>query len=64
MDEVTQEGTAMLAHGTTNREAWLLHRRLGYPSNGYLHLLFPKLFPLNKTLECETCVLAKSHRQT
>ena len=54
----------MLAHGTTDREAWLWHRRLGHPSVGYLHILFPKLFPFNKTLNCETCVLAKSHRHT
>ncbi|KAL9994189.1 putative RNA-directed DNA polymerase [Helianthus debilis subsp. tardiflorus] len=54
----------MLAHGTMNREAWLWHRRLGHPSIGYLHLLFPKLFPSNKPLNCETCVLAKSHRHT
>ncbi|KAJ0503054.1 putative RNA-directed DNA polymerase [Helianthus annuus] len=54
----------MLAHGTMGREAWLWHRRLGHPSIGYLHLLFPKLFPSNKPLTCETCVLAKSHRHT
>ncbi|KAJ0476142.1 putative RNA-directed DNA polymerase [Helianthus annuus] len=54
----------MLAHGTTNREAWLWHRRLGHPSSGYLHLLFPKLFSSNKSLNRETCVLAKSHRHT
>ena len=64
MDEVTQQGTVMLAHGTTNREAWLWHRRLGHPSAGYLHLLFPNLFSSNKSLNCETCILAKSHRQT
>ncbi|KAJ0455579.1 putative RNA-directed DNA polymerase [Helianthus annuus] len=54
----------MLAHGTTNREAWLWHRRLGHPSLSYLHILFPKLFPLNKPLKCETCILAKSHRHS
>ncbi|KAJ0589411.1 putative RNA-directed DNA polymerase [Helianthus annuus] len=64
VEEVTRHGTVMLAHGTTDREAWLWHRRLGHPSVGYLHILFPKLFPLNKTLNCETCVLAKSHRHT
>ncbi|KAK1418160.1 hypothetical protein QVD17_27299 [Tagetes erecta] len=64
VDEVTQHGTVMLAHGTTTREAWLWHRRLGHPSIGYMHLLFPKLFSSNKPLNCETCVLAKSHRHT
>ncbi|KAI3686464.1 hypothetical protein L1987_80142 [Smallanthus sonchifolius] len=34
VDEVTQQDTVMLAHGTTNREAWLWHRRLGHPSIG------------------------------
>ncbi|KAJ0927704.1 putative RNA-directed DNA polymerase [Helianthus annuus] len=64
VEEVTQHGTVMLAHGSMDREAWLWHRRLGHPSIGYLHLLFPKLFPYNKPLNCETCVLAKSHRHT
>ncbi|KAJ0939814.1 putative NAD(P)H-quinone oxidoreductase subunit M, GAG-pre-integrase domain-containing protein [Helianthus annuus] len=40
VDEVTQQGTVMLAHGTDNREAWLWHRRLGHPSHGYSHLCF------------------------
>nr|GEX44965.1 putative ribonuclease H-like domain-containing protein [Tanacetum cinerariifolium] len=37
----------MLSHGTTEREAWLWHRRPRHPSTGYLHALFPKLFPSN-----------------
>ncbi|KAM0046330.1 putative GAG-pre-integrase domain-containing protein [Helianthus debilis subsp. tardiflorus] len=52
----------MLAHGTKSREAWLWHRRLGHPSAGHLHLLLPELFPSNCTLDCETCALAKSHK--
>nr|GEZ96749.1 putative reverse transcriptase, RNA-dependent DNA polymerase [Tanacetum cinerariifolium] len=32
VDEVVQSGTVMLAHGTTEREAWLWHRRLGHLS--------------------------------
>nr|GEW46152.1 putative reverse transcriptase, RNA-dependent DNA polymerase [Tanacetum cinerariifolium] len=47
VDEVTQNGVVMLSYGTAEREAWLWHRRLGHPSNGYLHVLFPKLFPSN-----------------
>ncbi|CAH1453527.1 unnamed protein product [Lactuca virosa] len=64
VDEVTRQGTVMLAHGSTDREAWLWHRRLGHSSSGYLHHLFPELFPTNKVLNCETCFLAKSHRHT
>lgn len=64
MDEVTQHGTVMLVHGTPSREAWVWHKRLGHPSTGYLHLLFPKIFPSNNVLVCETCVHDKSHRQT
>ncbi|GJV35730.1 retrovirus-related pol polyprotein from transposon TNT 1-94 [Tanacetum coccineum] len=64
VDELTTSGTVMLANGTSEREAWLWHRRLGHPSGSYLHTLFPKLFPLNKPISCETCILAKSHRQT
>ncbi|XP_047960213.1 uncharacterized protein LOC125205368 [Salvia hispanica] len=64
VDEFAQQGgTAMLAHGSANREAWLWHRRLGHPSSGYLKLLFPK-FSHFKDITCESCVLAKSHRQS
>jgi len=60
VEEVTQHSTVMLAHGTTNREAWLWHRRLGHPSTGYLHLVFPKLIPSNKPINCEICLGKKS----
>ncbi|XP_076926353.1 uncharacterized protein LOC143589490 [Bidens hawaiensis] len=36
VDEVTQQGTVMLAHGTVDREAWLWHIRLGHPSNTFI----------------------------
>ncbi|XP_071718917.1 uncharacterized protein [Rutidosis leptorrhynchoides] len=64
VDEVSQQGTVSLAHGTPTREAWLWHRRLGHPSAGYLHALIPSLFLSNVVLNCETCILAKSHRRT
>ncbi|XP_071687259.1 uncharacterized protein [Rutidosis leptorrhynchoides] len=64
IDEFSQRGTVLLAHGTPTREAWLWHRRLGHPSVGYLRFLFPSLFPSNVNLCCETCILAKSHRST
>ncbi|KAJ0927357.1 putative GAG-pre-integrase domain-containing protein [Helianthus annuus] len=43
VEEVTRHGTVMLAHGTTDREAWLWHRRLGHPS-GYIVLNRPWAF--------------------
>ena len=64
VDEVVQPGTAMLAHGTVDRQLWLWHRRLGHPSLGYLKSLFPQFSKYNKPFSCETCILAKSHRKT
>ena len=63
VDEVNQQGSAMLAHGTVNRQIWLWHRRLGHPSSQYLKKLFPNFFAHVHHLSCETCVLAKSHRK-
>nr|GFB02979.1 putative ribonuclease H-like domain-containing protein [Tanacetum cinerariifolium] len=67
VDEVVQSGTVMLAYGTTEREAWLWHRRLGHPSVSYLHTLFPDLFPLNKprygvNKKGYRCYSPKTHR--
>ncbi|CAA0818853.1 cysteine-rich RLK (RECEPTOR-like protein kinase) 8 [Striga hermonthica] len=45
VEEVTQPGVAALAHGSSERQAWLWHRRLGHPSVGYLRSLFPHVFP-------------------
>ena len=63
VDEIAQTGRAMLAHGSSERDLWLWHMRLGHPSSGYLNILFPHLFK-NLVFECETCILAKNHRQT
>src|SRR5207249_4767408 len=62
VDEVAQQGTAALAHGTAGRQRWLWHRRLGHPSVGYLRLLFPQFFKHETSLSCETCILSKSHK--
>nr|GEZ27512.1 putative ribonuclease H-like domain-containing protein [Tanacetum cinerariifolium] len=58
VDEVTQSGIVMLAHGTIEREAWLWHRRLGHPSASYLHTLFPELFP---NVIVDDCTRPQSH---
>lgn len=46
------------------RDIWLWHLRLGHPSFSYLKILFPKLFVglSERSFQCETCILAKSHR--
>nr|GEU51644.1 hypothetical protein [Tanacetum cinerariifolium] len=33
VDKVTTNGTVILTHGTSEREAWLWHRRMGHPSD-------------------------------
>ena len=50
--------------GTPTQQLWTWHRRLGHPSLGYLKLLFPSLRSCNLSLDCETCVLAKSHKHS
>ncbi|CAL8167744.1 unnamed protein product [Prunus armeniaca] len=47
-----------------HRRIWLLHYRFGHASFGYLQHLFPALFSgVNESdFQCETCILAKSHR--
>ena len=64
MDEIVQQSTALLTHEPTTRKAWLLHRRLGHPSIGYLKLMFPKIASSVHLFNCETCHLAKSHRHS
>ena len=47
-----------------NQKLWIWHRRLGHPSLGYLKRLFPSLSGCTVSLDCETCVLAKSHKHS
>ncbi|CAL8996783.1 unnamed protein product [Prunus brigantina] len=53
-------------HSSTwkDQQLWLWHRRLGHPSFGYMKHLFPDLFSSAGTtdFQCDTCILAKSHR--
>lgn len=46
------------------QQIWLLHHCLGHPSFSYVRLLFPYLFQglVDSQFQCETWVLAKSHR--
>lgn len=50
--------------GVKEKGLWLWHHRLGHPSFTYMKLLFPDLFSKlnNFDFQCETCILAKSHR--
>ena len=64
VDETTQKGQALLARGSSDQLFWLWHRRLGHPSLAYLNFLFPSVKNKMLTLDCETCVLAKSHRHS
>ena len=64
VDEVIQNSGAMLAHGSPTHQLRTWHRRLGHPSLGYLKRLFPSLNNCTTSLDCETCVLAKSHKHS
>ena len=61
VDEAIQKGHTLLAHGFPNHQLRTWHRRLGHPSLGYLKRLFPSLAKSTVVLDCEACVLAKSH---
>lgn len=65
VDEMTQQGHNMLAHGTVAQQLWLWQRRLVHPSFGYLKSLCSSFFNNNPTIPpCETCILPKQHRTT
>ena len=36
VDEATQKGHTLLAHGSSDHQLWMSCRRLGHPSLGYL----------------------------
>ena len=54
----------MLTRGSLDHHLWLWHRRLGNPSLAYLKHLFPSFRHTNMSLDCETRVLAKSHKHS
>ena len=62
VDATTQHSQAMLTRGSTDYQLRIWHRRLGHPSLVYLKVLFPSLKSSTTSLDCETCVLAKSHK--
>ena len=64
VDKMAQHGVAMLTHGSTESQGQLWHRRLGHPSIGYLRMLLPKLASTQFSFQCDTCFLAKSHKQS
>ena len=58
-------GGAHLTNGSYEQQIWLWHHRLGHPSLTNMKHLFPTLFTtlLPGDFHCETCILAKSHKQ-
>ena len=64
MDKAIQKGHTLLARGSPDHQLWTWHRRLGHPSLGYLKCFFPSLNNCNVALDCEACVLAKSHKHS
>ena len=41
VDKAVQQGHTSLARVSPDQKLWIWHRRLGYPSLGYLKRLFP-----------------------
>ena len=63
VDETTQQSQALLNRGSPDHHLRLWHRHLGHPSLAYLKHLFP-CFKRTMSLDCESCVLAKSHKHS
>ena len=64
VNELAQHGSAMLTYTSDAQKIRMWHKRLGHPSLGYLKCFFPSISFKNFSLDCESCVLAKSHRHT
>ena len=64
VDEAGHEGHTLLARGCPYHQLRIWLKRLGHPSVGYLKLIFPSLHSCNNFLNCESCVLAKSHKHS
>ncbi|CAL9018518.1 unnamed protein product [Prunus brigantina] len=66
VDDVTTSRVLRAGSANTSQHCriWLLHYRFGHASFGYLRHLFPALFSgVNESdFQCQTCILAKSHR--
>ena len=62
VDMAIEKGHTPLGHRSSNHHLWMWHRRLSHPSLGYLKRHFPSLSNCNTSLNCESCVLAKSHK--
>lgn len=58
------QGNATLARESLEHQLWVWHRRLGHPSFSYLKFLFPSLTKNISSFNCESCVLAKSHKHS
>ena len=65
MDDVVPGKANVVRASRTNnlQDVWLLHRRLGHASFGYLRRMLPSLFHEIKEsdLHCEVRILAKNH---
>ena len=64
VDETSQQGQALLTRGSPDHHLLLWHRRLGHPSLAYLKHLFLSFRHNKMSSDCETCVLAKSHKHS
>jgi len=66
MEDFNSSRVNLVQHsgGTNEKSIWLWHCRLGHPSFGYIKHLLTKLFlGLDPSVfNCDTCILAKSHR--
>ena len=54
----------MLTYSSDAQKIRMWHKHFDHPSLGYLKHLFPSISFKNFSLDCESCVLAKSHKHT